>query len=317
MENKSITKLKSLARFLKISGRFFFENFNLYLFTEFIFNDPEISIIINNLLDKFSSSTEKAKTALEKAGEVGNLRKRMTSFEEWVAFCVAYIKGTRPNKGNVVIDNFITYTGQARLEEKQELIKAQFFNECIEPILIYIELQVKQELNAIYILQRYKILCEWYEREQLFDKKELDITQNHLSKYLFNQGFTYSLSEINVPSGKIDNLAIDIGLKDRTEFGTLPNAIVAEAKIFKGDKRKIIDVKNQVLKRMQNLNFSEGFCVIFNKSNKKISFSINTRVSGFTYIVEDSRKIFFIIINLHNLFYQSASSIEEIIIDLK
>ena len=49
-ENHTINKLKSIAEFLKSSGRFFFQNYNIKIFLNFLENDSEISIIINTLL---------------------------------------------------------------------------------------------------------------------------------------------------------------------------------------------------------------------------------------------------------------------------
>lgn len=316
MVNQSLEKLKSLAKFLQISNIYNFQNWNLALFYNFINEDPELSTIINGLLQKYNDLENILKRRLPGENiETMQLRKQINSFEQWVVVCLAYIKTVGINKGDAVINNFIVpnYTTQTNSHSEINNKKTQFFNDCIEPILIYIELQIKHSLNALRILQRYKVLCEWYERTELFQKNELEITTNHLSKYLFDNGFTYSLSETNVPSGRLDNIAIDLGLKNIKEIGNLPDVIVAESKIFDGTPKDILDVKNQTFKRITDLNLFEGFCIIFNKTETRIKLlNQNGFVDGFSYMNSDDKKIYFIIINLNEIFFKSTSEIKNI-----
>lgn len=308
MENQSLIKLKSIATFLKISNRTYFQNWNLGLFVNFLKTDPEISIIINNLLNKYPNFQ---KELLEKipSQHVNQLLPvfNINTFEGWVAFCVSYIDTII--KKNIKSDDVIKkFTINIRDPEYQEE-KINFYNDCIEPILIYTELQIKHSLNSIYILHRYKTLCEWYDKDELTDKSEVDITKNHLSKFLFDQGFTHSLSETVVPSGRIDNFALNLGIK-KEELGNLPDAIAIEGKILKdGDgKRPIQEVKNQIEKRINELNFQEGFCVVYNKSTKYINIKNNQgNINGIQYIVTTSNKrIFFLIIDLNEKFYNKS-----------
>ena len=320
MDNMSFYKLKSIAHLLRVSGRFAFQNFNLKLFSDFLLNDPEIGIIARSLLVRYPDAVIYANTVLisqQGSGKtVPEIRQQISSFDEWVAFCIAYVRGVEINKGSKVIENFIVYVGQSDMTTIHENMKMQFYNECIEPILVYVELQIKQSLNAVYILQRYKVLCEWYERVSLAGLEETEITKKHLSKYLFDQGFTYSLSETVVPSGRIDNLALSIGLQNKTEFGSLPTAIVAEAKLFIGKKGVISDVKNQALKRAVDLGLKETYCIIFNKTKSKLKLLGVESISGFPYLVEENCRIFFVIIDLDEVFYQSKSEISNTEIDL-
>ena len=160
-------------------------------------------------------------------------------------------------------------------------------------------------------------MCEWYEREKIRDKQETRLTRDHLSKFLFDNGFTYSLSETSVPSGRIDNFAFNIGLKDPKELSKLPDAIIVEGKIYDGDKSVFGDVYNQVHKRVMELNFNEGYCVIFNKSNENIVLE-NVKLGGINSLyfnsVKDS-KIYFLIVNLNEDFYSSKSTLRELKVD--
>lgn len=318
IENQSLIRLRKIADFLKKSGRFYFQNFNISIFLKSIKEDSEIFGIINNLLSHFPDIRERIENVLrpQNPSSVGEIRRDITNFEEWVAFCFFYLQESVRN-GNAIIDNFRVDTSQKKDDEGLSP-KLQFYNDCIEPIIIYLELQLTQRLNAIHILQRYKVLCEWYDREELKVKKETEITKKHLSKFLFDQGFTYSLSETTVPSGKIDNFVLDLGLKDKTELNKLPEAIIIEGKIFKGKRQSIFDVKQQLSKRLQDLFFNDGYCVVYNKSKTKIVLgNINGSINGFYYLSEGDRRIYFIIVNLNDEFYKSKSDIKERRIDFK
>lgn len=315
--NQSLRKLKSIARFLQISGKYHFVNYNLKLFFDFIYHDSEIGSIVKKLMNKYPDLEVEAKTTLTHPNQ--NLsdfrsKRKIETFEEWVAFCIFYVKaGSEQPGGNPFINKVIgQYDGSGYSKEREDV--QQCFNEIIEPILIYIELQIGQSLNTLYILQRYKILCEWYERDDIKGKKETSITRGHLSKFLFDNGFTYSLSETSVPSGRIDNFAFNIGLRDPRELSKLTDAIIIEGKIYEGDKSVFKDVYNQVHKRVMELNFNEGYCVIFNKSNENIILD-KVKLGGINslyYRTIKYSKIFFLIVNLNDEFYSSKSTIKEL-----
>ncbi|HUV46782.1 MAG TPA: hypothetical protein VMW29_01475 [Candidatus Bathyarchaeia archaeon] len=326
-KSRSLKKLSSISRFLKLSGKYYFQNYNLKLFYDFVQNDSEIGAIIQRLLLKYPQYQIEAETVINNPSQnIQGYRGegKIPSFEAWVAFCLFYVQAaTKSNAGSKVLEKFVgrRTTGDNISEEQK--IATQFFNDCIEPILIYIELQIQQTQNTLYILQRYKILCEWYDRKKLFKAKEPDITRNHLNRYLFDQGFTYSLSETMVPSGKIDNFALDIGFKDKHELANLPDAIIIEGKIYNGSKNAIQKVRNQVNKRMEDLDFQEGFCIIFNKTQRQINLSVSETggliggyTQGFYYIKEATKTTFFLVTNLDKSFVNSTTTNKEVKIEL-
>lgn len=54
--NQSLLKLKSIARFLQISGKYYFVNYNLKLFFDFITKDSEIGSIVRKVVDTIVST---------------------------------------------------------------------------------------------------------------------------------------------------------------------------------------------------------------------------------------------------------------------
>jgi len=320
--------LNSICKFLRTSGKFYFQNYNLALFVKFIKDDPVFDAMIEDLASKYLNTTKAAKELAEVGAinytqgtkeqqlSLAQYRKyEIKSFEEWVVFCFSYVQNIGINCGNKVITNFVVNTG-VKEDDENLSPKLQFYNDCIEPIRIYLKLQVEESLNATAILQRYKVLCEWYDRKDLISKREVPITKSHLSKFLFDEGYTYTLAETNVPSGRIDNFATTFGLK-KNELYKLPSAIIAEGKLYTGNVNAIEEVNNQVQKRINELNFGEGYCVIFNKTDKEITLTgQDGKVNGLNYKISSSKRTFFVVINLHESFYDSKVTVESVEIDI-
>jgi hypothetical protein len=323
MQHPSLNKLKSLSKFIRKSEGFAFMNFNVPMLVKFIESDLTLSSYMNTLiLDKkehyeagislatqgkiiVSSSLPPIELALYR---VENLE----DFEGYVAFCYGYLTKTGKNKGWALINNFLIEKKNPGMDRRED-----FFNDCISPIVTFLELQIETSFNVMAVLQRYKMLCEWYERENIKSNDELSLTKNHLSKFLFDQGFTYVLSETNVPSGRIDNFALNLGYSSTRELSSLPNIVVAEGKIYKNNKRDIQVVKNQVYDRCVELNLSEGFCVIYNKSPNTLQIGNSFVSSGIQYLTQSSIRIYFLIINLDESFYQSQKANQELIVEIQ
>lgn len=305
-ENQSLLKLRSLANFLKLSGGFLFQNYNLKLFVKFLQEDPEIAVITKNLLSKYPKYGKRfSETNLPDQSELNKMRNDIVSFEENVAFCFSYLTSIVNiyfNQIHLAIKYFISPTDDDSIRNKE------FIDECIEPILIYIELQIKSTLYPIYILDRYKVFCEWYGKEDLLVKsKEVDITRKHLARYLFDSGFTYPLVEVVVPSGRIDNLT------------TLPYRIIAEAKIhIKGRPQSAFEkVFHQAYKRTQDLNLDEAFCIVFNKEQVEIIVdNADGNIENFFYKSKNNTRIYFLIINLHKNKVRSEEQLLQKKVDL-
>lgn len=323
----SIRKLKSIARFLRSSGTFYFLNYNLDLFVQHIETDPILNAVITGLVNKCPEICEYAKELATKGTvisrsdpenkEVSLSTYRLQNikyFEAWVVFCFCYIKACRTNGGSSVFSRVVVLESS----EEKVSVKTLFFNDFVQPIVIYLENSIGDSISAQYLLKRYKIKCEWYDRRDLQGVPEVLLTQGHLDAYLFDQGYTYSLSETSVPSGRIDNFAINLGFEDKREFSKLPDAIVAEAKIFDGSS-SIQEVKNQTEKRVQELGFSEGYAVIYNKNSKRIVLTASniTFENGFYVYRTDTYTIYFIVINLDETFYDSTKTVPEVSVEIQ
>lgn len=305
-QNQSLLKLRSIADFLKLSGNFLFQNYNLKLFVKFLEDDSELTIIMNQLLSKYPKYQQRFNQSNRPGqDELNRMRNEIVSFEENVAFCFSYLRSVVDiyfDQISLAIKDFISPTNDDSVRNQW------FIKECVEPILIYLELQIQSTLHAIHILKRYKIFCEWYGKDDLLiRRREVEITRKHLARFLFDSGFTYPFVEVDVPSGRIDNLT------------TIPFTIIVEAKIHRrGNPQPTFeDVFNQAYRRTQDLNLQEAFCIIFNKEQVEIIIdNADGFIENFFYRVKNNSRVYFLVINLYGSQIQSTQSLQPKRVDL-
>jgi len=180
--------------------------------------------------------------------------------------CLSIIYGIK----NKEIDpwNIIDRISQARnMDTLTQECLMQFF----KPIYNYIVEKISEVDMILYMLLRYKIFTEWYNKELLFDlysnNQEVgeSILDRDIRKFLFLSGLDYPYSKPRSPVGETDILAI---VKEKP--------IPLELKIFKGDNRD--HIKNgftQTLLYSTDYNSSIGYLVIFNVSDKELKFNLS------------------------------------------
>ena len=98
---------------------------------------------------------------------------------------------------------------------------------------------------------------------------------------------------------------------------------MGESKIYNGNKKDIQEARNQTNKRMEDFGFSEGFCVIFNKTAQQINFTVSGEgestgkySDGFFVLSEGNKTTFFLVVNLDPSFTRSTSTNEAKVVDL-
>jgi hypothetical protein len=182
-------------------------------------------------------------------------------YEKWVCLCYNYLSlfQTKSASLNNLL-GFITplQSNEEGLEQysfalntingktDSELV-ALILNEFIEPIKNFIELKISKSID--YLLLRYKIFCEFYDKPIFSDEKE--ITERHLPLFLFHEGVDINLAEAQLPSYdphkkhlRIDDFFIYKG-----------NNYLAESKLFKEDSnfktQPIITLETQLIERLQ------------------------------------------------------------------
>ena len=150
----------------------------------------------------------------------------------------------------------------------------QLLQQCtegiIKPLIDYICDRIDDEQNLFHLIERFKLKCEWFRREELYAKyssnprtAEADLT-NELRASLFDSGIDFPFSEPESPSGKADTVA---------SVGT-SSPLVLEAKVYDPGMgkhtRNLRQGFHQVLRYAEDYQSNVGYLVIFNCSDHEL-----------------------------------------------
>jgi len=182
------------------------------------------------------------------------------------------------------------------LERDQYKLKV-FNSSLIEPLIAYIDEHLNDSRAILSLLRRYKHRCEWFQREDLFDsqeskpeKAEKNLTLD-LYEYLYEQGLEFQI-EPDAIIGKPDLIAAQ-NTKD---------PLVADAKIFDGDKRHksyLAKGFGQIYRYTEQYNEPFGYLIIFKICQNDLSFSLTNQTQYTPYIIHNNKTIFLITIDIY------------------
>lgn len=169
------------------------------------------------------------------------------------------------------------------------------FKALIQPFCDYFVEQIDNEKNILSLLYRYKHKCEWFQRERLLQlygsetKKGEKLLALDLYQYLFDEGVNFTIEPSSIDG------AIDLISAQNSE-----DPLLADAKIFKGDKAYICKGFGQLYSYTGKYNEPFGYLVIYNVTDKDIAFLFETSSSSIPFVNYNHKTIFFITIDLHN-----------------
>lgn len=149
------------------------------------------------------------------------------------------------------------------------------FNEkYVIPFHEYIDERIDDFNSTLYLLQKYKYACEWFERERLYNHYRADESRGEanldrdLRRFLFLQGIDYPFSSPLSASGRADVIA---------ELDT-DHPLVLEIKIFdidKGYERAYIRKGfRQAYDYSNDFNEPIGYLFIFNTCERDLVFDL-------------------------------------------
>lgn len=138
---------------------------------------------------------------------------------------------------------------------------------AIMPFFDYLGEHVGAESSVLYLMQRYAAKVEWFDRDDLHARYESDTRQgekvydDHLRRFLFDQGLDMPFSQAKSASGLSDVLA-DLDTDD---------PLVCEVKVFDAaghDKRGIVSGVHQVVHYATDFGKATAYLVIINLSGR-------------------------------------------------
>lgn len=164
------------------------------------------------------------------------------------------------------------------------------------PFWKYIDEKVDGMDSLLYLLSKFKLETEWFEKKNLYEFYQEDtrigekILDSTLRKFLFNKGLDFPFSQPLSPSGRTDILPI-----------INQNPIPLEVKLFDGkgrDRSYLRQGVSQVLNYTNDYNSPNGYLVIFNISELNLIFKLNSDEIPQRLVIGD-KTIFLIIVELY------------------
>jgi hypothetical protein len=168
----------------------------------------------------------------------------------------------------------------------------------LDPFYDYVDERLDDPRFILSQLIRFKHLCEWFWRADLFAKwSENTVTgedtlTKKLHEFLFTEGIQV-YAEPKSASGRADIVGSQAG----------PEPLVSDSKVFNPDKSKgagyIAQGFRQVYQYTVDHNESIGYLVIFNTSNKQLQFAVSTAAEPLPRVVVNYKTIFFLVIDIY------------------
>lgn len=234
-----------------------------------LFEIPFCSSILNQLMNKFPFTHEMIKDY--QRTEIFNLLNDVSVNEEkYLSFCLHwldYMKSIHPYVGYHSKCNWLS---KERIDASEQM--SLFKKNVIKPIVEYLVLQLKNEDNVSYILERYKQRVELFKDDFVKQCIELNRIQNedcfmtleelklhkHLCLYLFDNDIEYHYSE------KKGNSEIDFLLPQCNN-----SPYIIEVKVCK-DKCDLSRIKSGVLQLkeyMDRIGTKYGCLFVYSQIN--------------------------------------------------
>jgi hypothetical protein len=140
---------------------------------------------------------------------------------------------------------------------------------AVMPLFDYLGERVGSESSVLYFLERYVRRVEWFDRGELHERYQANTRQgekvydDHLRRFLFDQGLDMPFSQPKSASGLSDVIG---------ELDT-DDPLVCEVKIFDADthdKRGIASGVHQVINYAQDYSKNAAYLVIINLSGRAV-----------------------------------------------
>ena len=184
----------------------------------------------------------------------------------------------------------------------------EFTEGIIKPLIDYICDRINDEGNLLYLIERFKLKCEWFQQTNLYNQYtaapsigESELTAT-LRASLFDAGIDFPFSQPDSPSGRVDTVA-SMGTRD---------PLVLEVKVFDPARdrraRNLNQGFHQVFRYAQDYDSSVGYLVIFNCSDQELVIAPGPDVEPeYPIRIEHGAKSVFVVVVNVNPTRQSAS----------
>jgi hypothetical protein len=192
-----------------------------------------------------------------------------SSYLEKVKACLSILRHMiEKNEEPWQLMSFVSASGNVDAMTKEAL------REFFVPVCKHIDEKITSIDSFQYLIIRFKLKCEWFEREDLFNlysgntSKGESVLDRALRAYLFDQGIDFPFSKPSSPSGEVDVLSI---IKQKP--------IPLEVKVFDGEGRSQSYVRQgfrQAFNYAKDYGEPSAYLVIFNVSQHDLIFKLSS-----------------------------------------
>lgn len=259
---------------------------NLKIFLEFL----ESNLLLKSILDELKKDLPDAEPLIADIKTKRRIR-LPSSYLEKVKACFSILQNMiEKNEEPWGLMSFVSALRNVDAMTQETL--RQFF----VPVAKYIDAKVISIDSFQYLLLRFKLKSEWFDKEHLFKlynsntTKGESILDNVLRAYLFDQGINFPFSKPSSPSGEVDVLPV-------IEQKPIP----LEIKVFDGDGRSKSHVRQgftQAFNYAKDYGESSAYLVIFNVSQYQLMFKLSSQDIPQRLVIGD-KTIYVFIINLY------------------
>jgi len=266
---------------------------NLKIFFEFIENN----LILKSVLEELSKDLPDPEPLI---AQIKNSRRAVlpSSYLYKVRACLSLLK-------YMIEKNEQPWEIMAHISASRNInsLTSEAFQEFFVPVYKYIDERIISIDSFLYFLIRFKLKCEWFEREKLFNlySKDTSKGESNLDKilraYLFDQGIDFPFSKPSSPSGEVDVLSV---IKQKP--------IPLEVKIFDGKGRSRSHIRQgfrQALNYAKDYDAPSAYLVVFNVSHYDLVFKLSS-LEFPQKLAIDNKTIYFFSINLYP--YEKSAS---------
>jgi hypothetical protein len=259
-------------------------NDELKIFFEFLRSKP----LLNGLLEEIRLNLPDFKTAYNNM--VAKRRIILpTTEKERVRLCLSFLEYCMNEAREDESSQIGMELGHLmNFEQGTHFFIEQFFM----PFYEYLDQHIEDLSSVLYIIEKFKLRSQWFERERLFNLYNSDTSTGEakldksLREFLFDNGIEYPFSSPASDSGRADIVA---------SLHT-PDPIIIEVKVFDGASRGRNHIRKgfrQINEYMTDYGKDIGYLVIFNVCDKDLRFSLTC--SDKPLRISSSNKTVFII----------------------
>ena len=263
----------------------------------FLDEEPSLAALQAELAHRYPNTDSVAdaiiKGGLEGAARSNLIDEPLNNEVEWAAVSMGVLKRFSEVSDGRTVTKLVPQQSATAYSDYLEAF-SEFY---LVPFYEYLDERLDDPQFVLGRLIRFKHLCEWFWRDELYGKWEHAPARKgektlamRLYEFLFTEGVNIHIEPWSA-SGEADMVSSQEG----------PERLIADAKVFKpGESKKyILQGFRQVYDYCADHNSAIGYLIIFNTSANQLRFGVAGSAAPLPRVVLNHKTIFFVVIDLY------------------